>query len=335
MKKPENLMRKAVAKDYLRNIMYGFEKSRILFTAVELNVFQAIGEGAKSYDEVAEICEIDPRACDRLLSALCSIGLMNKNDGLFENHPIMKRYLVPDSPHYMANIQHVSHLWESWSYLTESVRIGTTPDLDCLNQRCENWLEAYIAFMHWRAIYLAPVVSSLITIDPFSKILDLGCGSGAYAVEFVKTKPEILVTAYDYPDITDITKKYVEATSSKNKIEIVSGNFFVDEIGSGYDIAFLSNVIHSYSIWENMDLIKKVYYAIKPGGKIIIHDYIIDDDRTSPEEAALFALNMLVNTKAGDTYIYTDIWIMLQEAWFRDIYRIDTEKGTSLIIGTR
>ena len=84
-----------------------------------------------------------------------------------------------------------------------------------------------------------------------------------------------------------------------------------------------------------MDLIKKVYYAIKPGGKIIIHDYIIDDDRTSPEEAALFALNMLVNTKAGDTYIYTDIWIMLQEAWFRDIYRIDTEKGTSLIIGTR
>ena len=189
--------------------------------------------------------------------------------------------------------------------------------------------------MHWRAIYLAPVVSSLITIDPFSKILDLGCGSGAYAVEFVKTKPEILVTAYDYPDITDITKKYVEATSSKNKIEIVSGNFFVDEIGSGYDIAFLSNVIHSYSIWENMDLIKKVYYAIKPGGKIIIHDYIIDDDRTSPEEAALFALNMLVNTKAGDTYIYTDIWIMLQEAWFRDIYRIDTEKGTSLIIGTR
>lgn len=335
MKKPDNLMRKSVAKEYLRNLIYGFEKSRILFTAEELGIFKVLADGEKSSQDVASICEIDHRACDRLLNALCAIGLLVKRNELFENHPVMKRYLEPDSPSYMTNIKHMGHLWESWHYLTDAVKTGTAPDLECLNQRCEKWLDAFIAAMHWRAIYMAPIVSSLITIDPFSKVLDLGCGSGAYSMEFVKTKPEILVTAYDYKEVLPFTKKYLDSFSAKNKIELVEGDFFVDDIGKGYDVVFISSIIHSYSIWENMDLIKKVYYALKPGGKIIIHDYIIGDDRTSPEDAALFALNMLVNTKSGDTYIYTDVWLMLQEAWFRDIHRIDTEKGTSLIIGTR
>ncbi len=335
MKKPDNLYRKEVAKEYLQNLVYGFERSRVLFTAVELEIFSILSERPKTSEEVAAVCDADERACNRLLNALCSIGMLEKHDEKFENHRVMGKFLVPDSPEYMGNISHMSHLWESWSHLTESVKKGTAPELECMNHRCEKWLESFVAAMDWRAKERAPDVVNLISIDPFSKILDLGCGSGAYSIEFVKSKPEILVTAFDYPAVVPFTERYVEESGHKSKIEVVGGNIFEDDLGKGYDLVFMSSLIHSYSIWENMEIARKVYNALKPGGKVVVHDYIIDDSRTSPEHSALFALNMLVNTKAGDTYIFADIWIMLKEAWFKNVERIETGHGTSLVIAAR
>ena len=173
----------------------------------------------------------------------------------------------------------------------------------------------------------------MLDFSAVKKVLDVGGGSGAFSMEFIKSSPDIQAVVFDLPDVIPITMKYVESENLNEKISYITGNYLFDEIGDGYDLIFLSAIVHINSFEENKSLVSKCFKALNQGGQIVIKDWVMNEDRTDPAGGAIFALNMLVGTEKGDTYTENEMKTWLNSADFGKVVRKDTGFGSSLMIG--
>ena len=205
--------------------------------------------------------------------------------------------MIEGKPDYMAGLMHSVHLWRTWSTLTDAVRAGTTVvQREAMNERGVNWLEAFIAAMHMRAYKQAPALVKLLDLRGVRRVLDVGGGSGAYSMAFVHARKGIHATVFDLPNVVPLTGHYIDSEKLADKISTVAGDYEADTLGTGFDLVFLSAIIHINSIESNKRLVKKAYDALNPNGQLVIQDHVMNDDRTAPLPGALFALNMLVGT---------------------------------------
>ncbi|MFC1558944.1 methyltransferase dimerization domain-containing protein, partial [candidate division KSB1 bacterium] len=170
----------ALLQDDIRAMASAFQKSRILLTAYELDLFTVLGEESKSSTDVAELLGTGKKATDRLMNALCAIGLLEKNEGMFLNTSLSLRFLVKGKPGYMAGLMHVVHLWDTWSTLTEAVRHGKSVVAQHIDKKNEEWRSAFIDAMHESGCKKAQSVVELLDLNGVSRVLDVGGGSGAY-----------------------------------------------------------------------------------------------------------------------------------------------------------
>ena len=320
--------------DDINFLSRSFQQSRVFLTAFELGIFTVLGEEEKSSNQVARETGADPRATDRLLNALCVTGAIKKKDNRFYNSGAAGQYLVKGKMGYQAGIMHSVNLWDSWTNLTESVKTGSGVKIDPVAERDDKWFKPFIAAMHNRAYLEAPSLVQQIDLTSVKKVLDVGGGSGAYSMAFVKAGDDIRSTVFDLPNVVKMTENYVREEGLEDKIDTAPGDYNKDELPSGYDMAFLSAIIHINSPEQNIALIKRVSRALNPSGRIVISDFIMDDDRTSPAFGAFFALNMLVNTDSGDTYTESEIKGWFARAGIEFIERKET-KMTGLIIGRK
>ena len=189
--------------------------------------------------------------------------------------------------------------------------------------------------MNWRASKIAPELVKMIDLQNIETVIDIGCGSGALGMEMLKVNQNIELTLFDYPEVIKITKNHINRKSLSGIVKTLEGDLLNDNIGSGYDLVLLSQVLHAYSIWDNLTILNKVFSAMNHGGTLVVHEYILDEKRTSPDYNALFSLNLLLNTSNGNIMTENDLWMLLTETLFSDFKRVDTEFGTSLIFGKR
>ncbi len=315
----------------IMELAWGFQTSRILLTACELELFTALGNDGATSAQIARMLHTDERATDRLMNALCAVGLLAKKEGLFSNTALTSRFLIKGTSSYVAAVEHVANLWDTWSTLTDAVRAGTKVAERPSETDPKKRRKAFIAAMHWFAGMRARDVIALLDLSNVWRVLDVGGGSGAYAMEFVRAKDGVTACVFDLPNIIPITQSYIADAGLTDRIDTATGDFVTDDLGSGFDLAFLSAVVHSNSPEENESLIRKSADAVNPGGQVVIQDFIMDGDRTSPPFGALFALNMLVNTEAGDTYTERQVRAWMEHAGLVGIERQDTVFGTTLI----
>jgi len=338
MKAWKTFRRDDQAINLILDMVNGYQKSRTLFTACDFDIFTLIGTEYKTAAEVAMMINTDKRATQRLLDALCAIGLLQKKDDKYTNSTISLRFLVKSKPEYMSIMNYSSKLWDRWSDLTEAVKLGKSDKAKAIPDMSHEETEGFMDAVHWRSTLLATDIVKMINLKNVNKILDLGGGVGDYAIEFVNAKPDIQATVFTYPNCTTFAEdhlRYIKNREAAEKINIVTGDILNDDIGSGYDVVFLSFVFQSFDIWKNIDLARKIYESLNPKGQVVIQDLMIDDSRTSPEDNALYALELLVNSDGGDVYTSSDIWLILKEAWFSKIEIMTTEFGTTLVSGKK
>ena len=321
-------------RENLRSIAYGFQESRILLTAFELGIFTALGKRRTPSYIIAKKIGTDPRATDRLMNALVVMHLLEKNSRGFLNTEASFRQLSKKSGEYMAGLAHTGHLWNSWSTLTEAVREGTsvlrkrgTP------VRTSDWLASFIAAMHDRARKQAPAVVRSMDLSGIKRVLDVGGGPGTFSMAFVRAKRSIRATIFDLPNVIPLARHYIKEGRCDKKIDLVSGDYMVDPLPVGYDLVFLSAIIHSNSASQNQLLLRKCERSLNRGGRIVIQDWIMDDTRTRPAAGAMFSLNMLVGTSAGDTYTKTEVKSWMKDAGLIRVERNETPFGVSQLIG--
>jgi SAM-dependent methyltransferase len=315
----------------IREYAASFQKSRILLSGIELDIFTNINESGTTSNQIANHLHLNERACERLLNALVSLGFLTKQNHLFFNTADSFAFLSKKSSDYSAGLMHLNHLWNTWSNLTQVVKTGKSAHPAEINERGEEWLFAFIDAMHDRAKKQAPQQLANIDLSDVESILDIGGGSGAYSMEFVSKKPEIAAIVFDLPGVVPITKRFINKEGFSDQIKTHPGDYTTDELPKGFDLVFLSAVIHSNSLEINKALIKKCYNSLNKNGKIVIQDWIMNNDRTQPASGAVFAINMLVGTEAGDCFTDQEATEMLNAAGFKNISRTEFETGLSQI----
>jgi len=315
--------------DKIRELAASFQKSRIILTGIELDVFTNIDKSGSTCFQVAKRLRVDPHSCERLMNALVSLGFLEKKNSVFYNTEDSFTFLSKKSSEYTGGILHLNHLWNTWSHLTKVVRTGISAQPEEVNDRGVDWLFPFISAMHDRAKKQAPAQLANIDLSGIGSVLDVGGGSGAYSMEFVSIKKEIVATVFDLPNVVPITRQFVTREGFSEKIRIESGNYVTDNLPQGFDLVFLSAIIHSNPIEVNQDLIIKCYKSLNGKGKIIIQDWIMNEERTLPAGGAVFAVNMLVGTDGGDCYTENEVTGMLKRAGFINIGRLELDSGLS------
>ena len=319
----------------IREFVSSFQKSRILLSGFELDVFTYIVEKGSTARQIAKMLHLNEHACERLLNALVSLGFLKKQDQLFFNTEDSFAFLSKKGPNYMGGLMHSNHLWNTWSNLSHVVRTGKSAHPEEINERGDNWLFAFIAAMHDRAVKQAPQQLAKIDLSGVNSVLDIGGGSGAYSMEFLSIKPEMEATVFDLPNVIPITQEFINKEEYSNKIKTYTGDYTTDDLPTGFDMVFLSAIIHSNSLEVNRDLIKKCFKSLNNKGKIVIQDWIMNNDRTQPASGAIFAINMLVGTEAGDCFTGQEVSDMLTSAGFKNISTSEFESGLSQVIAQR
>ena len=317
----------------IRELANSFQKSRILLSALELDLFSILDKHILTSIEVANKIGADKRATDRLMNALVALGFLRKTHGKFYNNENASRFLVKGKPEFMGGLFHSNELWKRWSTLTGAVKNGKS--IYNIVDAPADWTESFIEAMHYRAVKEAKIICMMIDLNNINKMLDIGGGSGAFAMQFVEKNPGMNAVVFDLPSVIPLTKKYVNPFKHKDKISYITGNYLNDDFGHGYDLVFLSAIVHINSFEENKSLIKKCFNSLNPGGQIIIRDWVMDEDRVSPASGAYFALNMLVGTENGDTYTENEIKNWFNSAGINNIIRKETSFGSALMIGTK
>ena len=269
------------------------------------------------------------------MNALCGMGLLKKVKGKFYNTDLASKYLVEGKPEFMGNLYHTNHLWNTWSYLTESVKKGSSFKGDQNKKEKDNWVEAFIGAMHYRGVNQGKILAMMIDLTNVKKMLDVGGGSAAFSMEIVKKNPAIKATVLDLPHVIPLTKKYVSDAGLLENFDFIEGDYLTKEFENGYDLILLSAIVHINNYEQNKMLVKKCADALNKNGIIIISDFIMNDDRTQPVHGALFSINMLVGTTSGDTHTEKEIREWFESAGLTKVERKNTSFTSDLMIGIK
>lgn len=328
-------MKEINSSEDIREIAYSFRESRILLSAFELKIFSVISTHMMTSEEVAKIISADKRATDRLLNALCAMGLLKKVKEKFYNTGLSSKYLIEGKPDFMGNLYHTNHLWQSWNHLTDSVIKGSSHSGDQNRIEKDEWVEAFISAMHYRGVNQGKILSLMIDTNNVKALLDVGGGSAAFSMELVKKNPSINAVVLDLPHVIPITKRYVLQKGLIDNFNFIEGDYLTKDFEGSYDLILLSAIVHINSFEQNKFLVKKCAEALNKNGMIIINDFIMNENRTQPYQGAFFSLNMLVGTVSGDTYTEEEIKEWYTSAGITNIERKNTSFGSDLMIGTK
>jgi SAM-dependent methyltransferase len=306
----------------------GWQEAVIVGCAKQEGILEAVADGSRSPNEVAEQLGVSLRAVYALLSALAELGVLAEDDNryrLLDEHrgPLLDR----SHPDYAGGlVVHRFELIRKWGRMPEILKTGSPID-DELAQGPEG-KETFIYSMRRLAKPGVWAIADLLLsrLPKNARILDVGGGPGTYAEAF--TDGGAQVTVFDLPEVVELMREHLDAAG----ISVVSGDFNEGLPEGPFDAAYLGNVSHIYGPEENLALIKRVAGSLSPGGLIVIRDFV----RGLSKGAALFAVNMVVNTESGNTYSEVEYRGWLNTAGFEGIEMLHIpERDTHFILARR
>jgi ubiquinone/menaquinone biosynthesis C-methylase UbiE len=320
--------------DELMEMARGAWNARILLTAVELGIPDALEAKAMTAAETAAALGTDPRATALLLNALAALGLATKSGDRFANAPVAKAALVKGARDgRAAALRHHAHLWRSWSALTDVVRTGHPAAGE--RERPPEEYHDFVRAMHDLGWERAQTLAATLDLAGTRRLLDLGGGPGSYAVAFCARYPALQAVIFDRAPALDVAREIVRANGLERQVGFQAGDFLADDIGSGYDLALVSQVLHAYDEDRNRLLLRKVARALVPGGRVVVQEFFLNESRAAPAPSAVFAINMLVNTGNGRTYTWDEVEAWLVAAGFTRVRRMLLNGPAGVLVAGR
>jgi len=235
---------------WLRQIS-SFTASRIILTANNFRIFDHLASPGKTAQALTKEISADERATELLLDSLVAIGLLQKRKDRYKNSPLTSRYLVSGRPEYQGDIlRHYSNLWDNWSGLDTVLKTGKP------NRKSHDH-EAFILGMHNLALLKVKKVLAHLDLKGVKRVLDLGGGPGTYSMALARKVKE--VTIMDFPETLKMAKRLIDKAGISKKITLLSGDFTSDDMGRGYDLIFISQILHAYDEEGCISMLKKCF----------------------------------------------------------------------------
>ena len=301
-----------------------------LHTGVKLSIFTAIGSDHLSCDDINKKIKADKRGLTLLLNALSAMGLLIKTDETYTNSPAALTFLSKDSPQYIGFIiMHHHHLMESWQNMGSAIMEGG-PIRERASFSDDEWRESFLMGMFNMGMAVAPKLSKEIDLSGCKKLLDFGGGPGTFAIHFCLANPGLSASVYDLETTRPFAEKTIKKFKVADRVDFISGNFIEEEFThpDSYDAAFLSHILHGEGPKDATDVIRKAVSTLKPGSRIFIHEFILNNDMAGPAFPALFSINMYLGTEEGQSYSEAQLSDMLKANGVIDIKRLPFEGPT-------
>lgn len=310
------------------------EEANILMAALEFRVFTFLGKKRLTHLTLAKKAGLHPEGTEALLNALVSLGAIKKIGKSFTNTIDSYKYLCEHSPHYKRGTVFLKkENRDEWSGLINVIKNGR--NLAEFGEDDPEFREPFTHAMHERSGKFAKPLAKFVTRKPVGKLVDLGGGPGSYSAEIIKNDKSAHAILIDRQASLKVAKSLIKTTSVLNRFTFVSGDLFKVELGENIDTVLYSNILHIYSEQENLKLFKKIHKSLKPGGRLILVDLFLKENRTEPFDAALFSLTMLLFTATGRTYSFEETEKILQKNGFGKFKRCDLNQGNSVIEATK
>jgi SAM-dependent methyltransferase len=312
--------------DELHKLASAFQGAALFHSALELGVFNLLGRGPKSATQIAEALALDARATGVALNALVSMGILEKDGDNYANGDDTAAYLVEDAPAYRgAILKHMKNTWQDWAELSDTWRTGTA--------RCSRkegsipkdpeQIKNFIVGMENITREIAPMLAERLPLEGCKSILDLGGGPGNYVLEFARRCPEAKIVHFDLESTSALARGFIEGKPGSERIELMVGDFMVDDLGEGYDFIWLSQVLHMFGEEDARELVARAAGALAVGGKLCVHEHFLNEDKVSPPSATIFGVHMLVATPGGRSYSFGEVQGWCTAAGLKAIERID------------
>ncbi len=314
----------------------GYWQIFTLHTAVKLDVFTVIGDQSMTARQISRQLNADKRGVTLLLNALSAMELLEKRGTNYGCGSAARQFLNRTAEGYIGHmILHHHHLTDTWSRMDEAVKSGKPLSSRTTISQDER-REAFLMGMYNIASQQAPAIALEVDLGDRNQLLDLGGGPGTYAIHFCKQNPSLEAVVFDLPTTRPFAEKTIEAHGLADRIGFVPGNYIEEQIAGRYDAVWISHILHAEGPDTCQRILAKAVGALEPGGLILIHEFILLDTMDGPLLPALFSLNMLQGTDAGQSYSEEQIRQMLTAAGVSEVRRLGyvgpTESG--ILVGT-
>lgn len=321
-------------------MMRGYRSAQVLITCAELGVFEALQSGVAAVEELGERLDANVSALGRLLNTAVALGLLEKSGARYANSALAETCLAAEGPFYLGNlVKREGAFYRRWTRLAEAVRGGERPEENRGDEQQENWVREFELALYDVARTAAPAIAEVL--DPLLPqresqpigVIDIGGGHGAYAVALARSHATLEAVVFDLPAVIAVVADLVAAPDIAGRVTLRAGDFRVDDLGTGFDLALLFGVLVSETPADSVALLRKVHAALLPGGMVAIRGFYLDPDRSGPLEATLGDLHMLLSTDAGTAQTTDDVAAWLQAADFEkpEILTLPTERSSLIV----
>jgi ubiquinone/menaquinone biosynthesis C-methylase UbiE len=283
----------------ISRIAYGFMGSKALFSALNIDLFSRLAESGKTMEVLVEETGVAANRLRTLLAALTSIGLVARQDNSYRNAPASERYLVRGAPAYFGEYYRfqidrqiypaLEHLGAGIAGDTQRLAFDSLAGLTGDPEEAD----AFTRAQHAGSMGPAVMLARNFDLAGAKRLLDVGGGSGAFSIALCQRNPELRATVLDFPNVIDVSQRFVTEAKLEHRIDYIRADAVNGTWPVGQDLILMSYLLSAVAEPSIPLLLGKAWKALRPGGRLLIHDFMLDDDETGPALAALWFLQYL------------------------------------------
>lgn len=326
------------------DLLVAFRRSKTMFAAVSLGVFDALAAGPRTLADLAVHLTANADALERLLDACVGLQLLHKAGGSYENTATATAYLCEKSPQRLTGYLKYSNsvMWKLWEHLEDAVREGTNRWQQVYGWegpifshffRTEEAKREFLMGMHGFGLLTSPTIVSAFDLSRFQSFVDLGGATGHLAIAACQRYPSLRATVFDLPEAVPLAREIVGASGVADRVSIAAGDFFSDLLPTG-DLFALGRILHDWSEEKIVRLLARIFERLPSGGGLLVVEKLLFDDQTGPAWAQMQNLNMLTCTE-GKERTLAQYDVLLKQAGFADVRGIRTSSPIDAVLALK
>lgn len=330
--------------EHILQVGLGFWASKILLSAVELELFTELAKKPSTLDDLSARLGLHPRSARDFLDALHALGFLERRDGTYSNTPATDLYLDKRKPSYIGGILEMANrrLYPFWGSLTTALKTGQPQNEASRGEsdlftalyadpaRLRDFLKAMTGLSH--AANLA--IARQFPWGQYASVVDVGTAQGDLLTQVLLANPNLSGVGFDLPEVGPIFEDYTQHNDLSGRVHFHAGSFFDAPIPSA-DVVMMGHILHDWDLETKQMLIAKAYEALPSGGALIVYESIIDDDRSKNAFGLMMSLNMLIETSGGFDYTGADCCAWMHNAGFHST-RVEHLVGPeSMVMGIK
>lgn len=311
----------------ITGLLHGRWAVQALKTALEVELFSYLADKALSAQELALRANLNQKATQLLLSALVSMDYLTFADEQYDLTEVSRLYLVKSSQTYFGNYVLAADLVDiAWRELTNALKDGKQRAMVNNDQEAAQFFPKLAENIFPINYTTAAVVARQLKVESLNtefRVLDLACGSAVWSIPFAELNKHVRVDALDFPPVLEVAKRFAAQHEVGAQYNFLPGNWRdVSLEKNTYDVVTLGHILHSEGKELSIALVAKAVEVLKPGGTLVVAEFLSNDERNGPIFAALFALNMFLLTEKGCVFSVSEMTALMQEQGLKDVNRL-------------